>query len=114
MGEDAADLRERDAGARDQVVDDADGGLGDDRQLEVLEVVVIFVDGAGEGVLDGDDRAGGAPFLEVAEDVFEALAGENGGVGAVWIRASKSAGELSVVARHSALGERRLTIRSRS
>jgi beta-galactosidase len=45
------------------------------------------------------------------------LVGENpfavaGGVGAVWIRATEEAGEITLTARHPYLGERRVTLRS--
>jgi hypothetical protein len=77
VGEDALDLGEADAGGGDEVVDDADVGFGDDAVLEGEEVVVVFVDGAVEGVFDGDD--GGIDFagVERLKDLVEALAGED-------------------------------------
>ena len=59
MGEDAFDLREFDALPGDQVVHDAHAGFGHDGQFEIHQVVVVFVDAAGEGVFDGHDGAGG-------------------------------------------------------
>src|SRR5262245_8385053 len=40
-------------------------------------MIVIFVNASGQRVLDRDHGAGGAPFLERAEEIFETLAGQN-------------------------------------
>ena len=65
------ELRELDALHGDQVVDDAHAGLRHDRKLISDQVVVVFVDRTGQGVLDGHHRPGGAPVLEALEEVLE-------------------------------------------
>jgi hypothetical protein len=77
VGENAGDLGEADAGGGDEVVDDADVGFGDDAVLEGEEVVVVFVDGAVEGIFDGDDGGVDLAGVEGLEDLVEALAGED-------------------------------------
>src|SRR5674476_1700360 len=82
MGEDAFDLGELHAFWGDQVVHDAHAGFGHNGEFEIHQMVIILVDAASEGVLDGHDGAGGGAILDAAEDVFKARTGEHFGVGA--------------------------------
>lgn len=81
VGEDAAEVLEPDAWGSDEVMDDADVGFAGDVVVEIEEVVVVFMDGAVEGVFDGND--GGVAFgvTEGGKNVFEAGTGEDLGIG---------------------------------
>jgi len=80
VGEDTAEILEPDARGSDEVMDDADVGFAGDVVVEVEEVVVVLVDGAVEGIFDGDDGGVAVGVAEGGEDVLEAGTGENLGV----------------------------------
>src|ERR1019366_679021 len=82
MGKDASNLGELHAFWGDEVVHDAHAGFGHDGQFEVHQMVVVLMDAAGEGVLDGHHGAGGAAILDAAEEVFKTRTGKHFGVGA--------------------------------
>lgn len=82
VGEDAPEVLEPDARGSDEVMDDTDVGFAGDVVVEVEEVVVVLVDGAVEGVFDGDDGGVAAGIAEGGKNVLEAGAGEDLRVGA--------------------------------
>jgi hypothetical protein len=56
---------------RDQVVHDAHASLGDDRQLEIQQVVVILVYRPGQRVFDRHDGVVDVAGRQRAENLFE-------------------------------------------
>jgi hypothetical protein len=55
-------------------MNNANVSFGDDGQIKLEQVVVVFVDRAVEGIFDGDDRRVGIPVAESAKNLFETLA----------------------------------------
>src|ERR1051326_3892022 len=58
-------------------MDDPEACFAYDAKLVMLEMVVVFVDGAGQGIFDRHDRTGRPAVLQAKEDIFEALAGKH-------------------------------------
>ena len=80
MGKYAANFRKRNSLAGNQIMDDADAGFRHYGQFKILQVIVILVDRARQCVFDGHHRAGGAPLLDAAKDIFEPFAGNHGDI----------------------------------
>src|SRR5579884_3407436 len=70
---------ERDTGRGDEVVDDAHIRFADDTEVELEQMIVILVYGAGERVFDGDNGGVYRSRFERAEYFFETLHGDDGG-----------------------------------
>src|SRR5207244_6167757 len=70
---DPAQVAKTYARSRHQVVNDPNVSLGDDAEVEVQQVVVIFVYRPRQRILDRNDRRVGFAFLQGLEDFFEAL-----------------------------------------
>ena len=78
---DAAQIAEGDARQRQQMVHDRQLHLADDREMMLDEQVVVAVDAAANRVLDRQDAVAGGPGVDGAEDLLEAPARDQLGVG---------------------------------
>ena len=78
---DAAHPLHRHAGQRQQVVDDRQLDLADDRQVVLEEQIEVAVDAAPDRVLDRQHAVVGRPRVDRVEDVLEAAARHELGVG---------------------------------
>uniref|UniRef100_A0A0E0QV75 DUF834 domain-containing protein n=2 Tax=Oryza rufipogon TaxID=4529 RepID=A0A0E0QV75_ORYRU len=83
VGDDAGEEVPADAREREEAVVDGELDLADDVEAVAEEEVVVPVDAAAEGVLDGEDGAVGDPELDGLEGHLELVAGDGvaGGVG---------------------------------
>ena len=72
----------RHPGQRQQVVDDRELDLANDRQVVLHEQIEIAVDAPADRVLDRQDAVAGRPALDRVEDILEAAARDQLGVGA--------------------------------
>src|SRR4026209_1862727 len=74
---DTADSRKRHARSGDQVVDNSHAGFSDNRQIEMQQVIVIFVHRAVQSILYGNDGRFHALAVQAVKDILEALARNN-------------------------------------
>lgn len=79
--DDAGEVLFADAGEGEEAVVDGELDLTDDVEAVAEEKVVVAVDGAAEGVFDGEDGAVGDPELDGLEGDLELVAGDGIAVG---------------------------------